>query len=179
MSYRQKRLIIIITAILLVALLSTPITRIANLGVKYDEPLPQNYVLNIDELNDFLAVWSKFMHSGQGQKMRQLSLSENNSVPASVERWLENNDWSVERFFAMEQKLMSLVAIATLVNSLEDNRKFLNNAKNVAGDNLRLIIKNQENQLKNARYNEQELALVRANLYSISQILDGKAVMEK
>lgn len=179
MSHQRKKLIIIIAVILLSVLFMTPITRIANLGIKYGDPLPKNYVLNVDELNDFLGIWSKFMHKGIGQTMRQVSLSQDNEIPSSVKRWLENNDWSATRFFAIEQKLMSLVAIASLMKSLEENRKFLNNANDIAGDNLKAIIKNQENQLKNARYNQQELDLVKANLRSIVQVLDGKAIIEE
>lgn len=179
MSHQRKSLIVIIAMILLGVLIATPITHIASLGIKYGEALPHNHILETDELNDFLGVWAKFLRSGLGQTMRQVSLSQDDDVPAQVERWLENNDWSAERFFAIEQKLMNLVAIASLINSLEDNRKFLSNAKDIAGDNLKNIIKNQENQIKNAKYNQQELDLVRANLYSISQVLEGKAIMEK
>ncbi len=179
MTYKQKNLIIIASLVLLSFLLTTPLTRITNFGSKYNQPISKDHIIDADELNDFLIMWAKFMRSDLEKNMRHISLSQEDKISPQVERWIEVHGWSAKRFWEIEQKVMNLVAIAKLINNLEDNKKFLNNAPNISAENLKTIIKNQETQLKNATYNPKELELVQANLYAVAQVLEGKAVIKK
>lgn len=175
---RKKAWILLGVFVLLGTILTTPLSNIARLGANYDTPPSPEDVLNVKELNAFLEVWSDFMQKDLSKAMGQVSLQKNSEVPSQVRRWLNANGWNTERFFSMEQRLKELVAIATLQNNLEDNRGLLKTMSGSGADNLKNIISSQEKQFKALSYNPEELALVRANLYQIEQVLSGKAVLE-
>lgn len=100
--------------------------------------------------------------------------------PPQLVRWLKRQGWSAERFFYDEQKIRELANIASLEENVESNRKLLKKLEKDAasGANLKNIITRQEEQLKLARVNPQELELIKANLYQVNMIMDGKAVLK-
>ena len=161
--------------VFLIVVLITPLNKISRLGSVHLGTPPANFELSAEEINSFMEVWADFMQKGLADSMKQVSLNSDGSVPPRVVRWLNAKGWSAEYFFAVEQRLRGLVSIATLQNNLEDNQKLYE--KN-ANDNLRRIIKNQKEQFAALRYNPQELALVRANIYQIVNVLNGSAVVK-
>lgn len=175
---RKNIFILIVTLVFLGIILTTPLSNIARLGNNYDTPPSAEEVLSVKELNAFLNVWSDFMQKDLSKSMQQVSLQQNSEIPSQIRRWIEGNGWNVERFFSVEQRLKELVSIATLQNNLEDNRGLLKTMSGQGADNLKSIISSQEKQFKALSYNPEELALVRANLYQIEQVLSGKAVLE-
>lgn len=175
---RKKAWILLGVFVLLGVILTTPLSNIARFGANYDTPPSPEDVMSIKELNAFLEVWSDFMQKDLSKSMGQVSLQQDSEVPSQVRRWLNANGWNTERFFSMEQRLKELVAIATLQNNLEDNRGLLKTMSGSGADNLKNIISSQEKQFKALSYNPEELALVRANLYQIEQVLSGKAVLK-
>lgn len=175
---RKKTLILLAALLVLAVVLTTPLTNIARFGASYNHPPSPENVLDVDEINAFLEVWSEFMQKDLSRSMHQVSLSQDSAVPAQVVRWLYAKGWNAERFFAVEQHLRELVAVATLQNSLEDNRRLLGKMSGDGVANLKNIIASQEQQFKALHYNPQELALVRANLYQITHILEGRAVVQ-
>ena len=175
---RKKILILCAALVFLGVILTTPLSNIARFGTNYDTPPSPEDVLNVKEINAFLSVWSDFMQKDLSKSMAQVSLRQDSEIPAQVRRWLEANGWNAERFFSMEQRLKELATIATLQNNLEDNRELLKTIPRSEADNLKNIIASQEKQFKSLSYNPEELALVRANLYQIEQVLSGKAVLE-
>ena len=175
----RKKLFILAAALLVLAIvLTTPLTQIGRFGSSYDAPPSPENVLNAEEINAFLEVWSKFVRKDISRTMSQISLSSDSAVPAQVRRWLYAEGWNAERFFSVEQRLRGLKNIAELQNSLEDNRRLQAKMSGAGADNLKNIVDSQERQFRALRYNPQELALVRANLYQITQVLEGKAVVE-
>lgn len=172
----RKKVLILIAAILgLGIVLTTPLSNISRLGMERVKPTAPKELLDVDEINAFLVVWSEFAQKDISRSMAQISLSSSGEIPTRVIRWLYARGWDAQRFFVVEQRLRELVAIATLQNSLEDNRKLMSK---MSGGNLKDIVASQENQLKAQKYNPQELALVRGNLYQISQVLEGKGVVK-
>lgn len=171
-----KNLSILLAAlVLLLVVLTTPLNKISRFGSSHLGTPPANLVLTAAEVNSFMEVWSDFVQKGLADSMKQVSLNSDGAVPAQVVRWLNAKGWSAEYFFAVEQRLRELISVATLQNNLEDNQKLYEKSPN---DNLRLIIRNQEERFAALRYNPQELALVRANIYQITNVLDGKAVIK-
>lgn len=175
---RKKIFILIAALLVLAAVLTTPLTDIGRFGASYSHPPSPENTLDVGEINAFLEVWSKFMQKDISRTMSQVSLSSDSAVPAQVRRWLYAEGWNAERFFGVEQRLRELKSIAELQNSLDANRRLLVKMSGAGAENLKNIVESQERQFKALRYNPQELALVRANLYQITQVLEGKAVVE-
>lgn len=170
----KNLLILLASLVVLIMILSTPLTDIARFGSSYLDAPSADIRLDVQEINDFLRVWSDFEQKGLNQSMKQVSLNQDSRIPPHIVRWLYAKGWNAEHFFAVEQHLRELVTIAALQNNLEDNKKL--QEKGVA--NVRQIIDEQERQFAALKYNPQELALVRANFYQISNILEGKAVLK-
>ena len=175
MTRSQKKIVLLVAIIVLIAVITTPLTRISAIHFSYNEPLGETEILSVQEINDFMKVWSEFVREGYYQEMKQVSLNHNSKVPASIIRWLELEGWNTSRFFAVEQRLRFLVSVASLKNDLEAN---IGLQKTSQGANITNIIENQKQKLSSLKYNSQELALVKENLYQISSVLDGKAVVE-
>ena len=175
---RKNFLILIVTLVFLGVILTTPLSNIARLGSNYDTPPSPEDVLDVEELNAFLNIWSDFMQKDLSKSMQQVSLQQNSEIPSKVKRWLGVNGWNAERFFSVEQRLKELVTIATLKNNLEDNRGLLKTISGSGADNLKNIIASQEKQFKSLKYNPSELMLVQSNLYQIKQVLSGKEASE-
>lgn len=175
MDFQKKKWILLTAILVLFVVLTTPLSRLSFMGNYNGAELTGQDLLTVEEINDFMAVWSKFLRSDVGATFRQLSLNENDELPSQVSRWFTTQGWSAKRFFAVEQRLRILVNIAYLQNNLASNME-LQQKTNVA--NLNDIIKRQKNQLESLQYNPKELELVSANLYQISEVLDGKAIIE-
>lgn len=184
MPRKRKFLILILSFVLLAVILTTPLTDLGRFGNAYDRMPEQGEILDVDELNSFLSVWADFMRKDvAGYTSQQLSLScrgASDGFPPQLVRWLKRQGWGVERFFYNEQKIRELANVASLQKSIESNLKLLKKLgkDGAAGANLKNIVNQQEEQLKLARVNPQELELVKANLYQINLIMDGKAVLK-
>lgn len=184
MSRRRKFLILLLSFVGLAMIITTPLTDLGSFGNAYDYMPEQGELIDIKELNSFLAVWADFIRNDiAGYKSQQLSLSNRNSAdgfPPQLVRWLKRHEWGVERFFYTEQKIRELVNIATLEKSIEANRKLLKKMgqDTASGANLKNIIDGQEEQLKLVHFNKQEMELIKANLYQINMIMDGKAILK-
>lgn len=135
-------------------------------------------------MNSFLGLWSELMHKDiGGYRSQQLSLSNQstqNGFPPQLVRWLNRQGWSAERFFYDEQKLRELVNVARLEKTIAANENLLkqNTVNDTLKTSLREIVGKHKKQLSAIKVNPQELALVKENLYQITQILDGTAVLD-
>lgn len=175
MGNKKNKWILLATFVVLFLIVFTPLHRLSYFGVYRSAELEPNEILSIDEINDFMKVWSKFLISDASRLMGRTSLSQGNEIPSQVSRWVATQGWEAKRFFAVERRLRELVNISNLQNNLASNIQMQNKT---SGGNLRAIIEMQEKTLAAAKYNQQELDIVVANLYQISQVLDGKAIMK-
>lgn len=178
---RKKKFLILVSAfVFLAVILTTPLADLGRFDSLYDEMPEQGHIITIDELNAFLSVWSEFMHKDiAGYSSQQLSLSRHDAesgFPPQLVRWLKRQGWGAERFFYNEQKIRALINAASLEENLNANRQLLKKMED--NDNLKSIVRSQEEQLKLIKVNKQELELIKANLYQVSQILEGKAVLK-
>lgn len=180
MQRKKKILILIASFLLLAVVLTTPLAELGRFGGAYDKRPEPEQTLSLEELNAFLNVWSEFMRKDiAGYSSLQLSLSSGGAAdgfPPQLVRWLGRQGWNVERFFYNEQKVRGLLRAAALEENLNANRRLLKEAH--GNDNLKNIIRSQEEQLGLIKVNPEELALIKANLYQVNQIMDGKAVLK-
>ena len=175
MSSQKKKWILLAAILVLFVVITTPLSHLSFWGNYNGDEFTEQDLLTVEEINDFMVVWSKFLRNNVGATFRQISLNEDDEIPSQVSRWLTTQGWSAKRFFAVEQRLRRLVDIAYLQNNLASNIEF---QKKTRVTNLSDIIKHQKNQLEALQYNPKELDLVSANLYQISEVLNGKAVLE-
>lgn len=168
MAVKYKIAILILVSIVLGILFSTPLIRLGNMSQSYITPLLSEEILSADEINSFLEVYVDFSSTNLETIVEGMSLRNDKEFPAQVKRWFRAKGWSADRFFAVEQRIKQLISVAILINNIEDNRK-LKTA--VDGDGLQNIIEQQEQRLKSLKYNQEELVLVKDNLFYINTIL--------
>ena len=113
--------------------------------------------------------------SGLKDILGQMSLHSNNEYPAVLVKWLEAQQWNVERFFYNEQRLLGLVDYVNLNNSLKSNIAL----SKTTGANLKEVIENQQQRMSSCPYDEDEMMLINNNLYQITEIFAGRAVLSK
>ena len=131
--------------------------------------------LTAAELNEFLNLWSRILNGSLRPYLRQISVSNNQQYPQKLVKWLDNNNWSVERFFYDEQLIRGIVDCVNLKENIDSNIKLSKQGQN----SLKSIIEEQKEQFKVCKYSDKEMALVRANLYQINEVFAGKAIMSK
>lgn len=125
------------------------------------------------ELNSFLMVYSNMMQSSF--KEHFYSKSMRSEIPKSFQKWLNLQYWDIDRFFYDEQRISDLLEYIEVKKQLQDNEK-ISKSSNI---NLKNINSALEKTLQAYEYNEKELNLIEANIYQISEIFAGRAVLKK
>ncbi|MBE6443811.1 MAG: hypothetical protein E7020_03990 [Alphaproteobacteria bacterium] len=154
-------------------LFSHPLNKIG-VDMPYFSPPAEDHKIDAEELSSFLDLWSRMMQSGLKQKVAQVSLrSADSQYPQELVKWLEAQNWNVERFFYNEQRLAEIVDCVNLRKSYKSNVKLAKQSK------LGEIVKDLKQKLEVCSYDDDEMALVEANLYQITEIFAGRAVLGK
>lgn len=150
---------------------------ISQMGLKgiYSNPPEAGQKITAPELKSFLDLWSRMQQSELKDILGQMSLRSNNEYPAVLVKWLEAQQWNVERFFYNEQRLHGLIDYVNLNNSLKSNIAL----SKTTGANLKEVIENQQQRMSSCPYDEDEMMLINNNLYQITEIFAGRAVLSK
>ena len=126
------------------------------------------------ELNDFLGVWSNMMQSSYKDSIKDSSLTTTPSYPKTFKSWLYVQHWSIERFFYTEQRIRDLLKYAEIKTRLADNKKIASKS----ATNLRNMNKDLEERLSTSPYSDKELDLIILNIFQITEVLDGRAILK-
>ena len=149
-----------------------PISQIGLKGV-YSNPPEAGQKITASELKSFLDLWSRIQQSELKEILGQISLRSDKEYPSVLVKWLEGQQWNVERFFYNEQRLHGLVDYVNLKSSLESNIAL---SKKTSA-NLQEIIENQQQRMNACPYDEDEMMLIKDNLYQVTEIFAGRAVL--
>ncbi len=172
MTRKTKFLTALVCFIFLGWLISRPVVSIG-LPKPYDEPPAAGHKLTAGELNEFLGLWSRIMHGPLKPYIGQISLAAGRTYPRPLVKWLELQDWNVERFFYDEQRLHGLIECVGLQDDIDSNISITKHN----GVNLSQIIKDQRRQLKACHFETDELELIKNNFYSVTEVFSGRAVL--
>lgn len=172
MSLKLKFVILLSVAVFFSWFLFQPITKIGLTGT-YSTPPVAGQKIEASELGAFLDLWSRIMQGELKNVLGQISLSSKGEYPAVLVKWLEGQGWNVERFFYNEQRLHELVDYVNLRRNLNSNIAL----SKTSGANLSELIANQRHRMSACPYDEDELTLVEDNLYQITEIFAGRAVL--
>ncbi len=174
MSRKAKLLIIVLSFLFLGWFIFQPLN---DIGI--DKPYAQAPVsgqeITASELNEFLNLWSRILQGPLKKHIRQISLSSGSKYPQAISNWLEAQQWNVERFFYDEERIHGLVNCVSLKDNLDSNIELSKRGQS----NLRQIIEEQRQHFELCEYSEAEMALIKANLYQITEIFAGRAIMDK
>ncbi len=143
------------------------------LNKPYYTPPTAGQQLDAYELNEFLGLWSRILQGPLRKYMRQISLSSNGQYPEAVVKWLDAQNWNTERFFYNEQRLLGILDYVNLRMNLKSNQEL----SKKGGVDLKELISEQQKRMKACPYHEAELDLIENNLYQITEILAGRAVL--
>lgn len=174
MTRKMKFLILCLFTVFLFWFIPRPITKIGFDNPYAKQPLAGQKISS-EELNEFLDLWSRMMHGPLKNSLNQISLSGKGEYPAEIVKWLDAQNWDAGRFFYDEQRLRQLIDCAELKNNLDSNIKMSkrNNAS------LKPIIDDLRQKMKACPFSEDEMDLIKNNLYKIVEIFEGRAVMAK
>ena len=171
MSRKIKFAIILLSAVFLAWLIGQPLSEIGRQRT-YDDPPSAGQKLSAAELNEFLDLWSRMLHGKLHRYVGQISLSSGKSYPGPLVKWLKLQGWDVERFFYDEQRLRELIDCVALVENISGNVAMSQHST----VNLSQIISEQRLRLKSCRFDQDELDLIKSNLYQITEVFSGRAV---
>ena len=174
MSIYKKFAISLVSYIFLGWFICQPLNDIFRHKPYYSMPEVE-YEINAEELNAFLNIWSRMMQSSYGEQLRANSLKTEKSYSKGFTDWLELQHWNVERFFYDEGRIRDLLEFVDVKKQLNDNH----NIAKSAHINLSHINKDLEQRLETSRFNDYEVKLIETNAYQITEILAGRAVLEK
>ena len=139
----------------------------------YAEAPTAEHTINVEELNAFLQLWSQIMQGPLKEYIGQVSLNSSSQYPKEIREWLEIQNWNVERFFYDEQRIREVLSCIVLQNNMEGNK----NLSRISGNNMKKIINRQKEELQDCKYSQEELSLIKDNMYTITEVLSGKAVL--
>ena len=174
MTRTIKCIIITICIIILMWFCTLPVLRLGADKTYIESPY-QNEKINTQELADFLALWQRMMNGSIKKYVAQISLKSSGQYPRPIVKWLELQNWNVERYFYIEQRLMQIVEYVNLRKNLEGNIS-ISASGNI---NLGEIIADQKKKMSACPFGEDEMQLVEQNLYLITQIMSGNPVVDK
>ncbi len=174
MQRKYKFLIALGCFIFLFWFLSVPMSSMV-ISRPYAKAPTSEHTIDVDELNAFLTLWSQIMQGPLKNHINQVSLNSTSQYPSEIVKWLEIQNWNVERFFYDEQRIREILSCITLKNNMEGNK----NLSRLSGTKMKKVISNQREELKNCRYPQEELSLIKDNMYTITEVLSGKAILSK
>ncbi len=172
MTRKKKFLILLVSFLFLGWFVFQPMVQLG-IDKPYIEPPVAGQKIDAKELNSFLDLWSRIQQSELKRYIKQRSLSSKTDYPRPLVKWLETQNWNIERFFYDEQRLYELARCVKLKMTLNANKSLS------AHTNLYDIIREQERQMRACSFDEDEMTLIEANLYPIVEIFSGRAVLEK
>lgn len=175
MSRKLKVFVLILSFLFLGWFIFQPLSRLG-ISHPYSEAPQAGQTIDAAELNEFLNLWSRMLHSSLRQQITQISLYSGKQYPQDISNWLNNHNWNVERFFYDEQRLHELVDCVNLQENLKSNEILSRKGQK----NLSAIIADQRKRLNMCnKYSPDEMELIKANLYQITEIFAGRAIMDK
>ncbi len=174
MSRKTKILIIILSFLFLGWFIFQPLNDVGADKTYLQAPV-EGQQIDAAELGEFLDLWSRIINGPLNKYLKQISLSSGAQYPQEISKWLRAQHWSVERFFYDEDRLHGLVDCVNLKNSLDSNISLSKQSQ----INLNAIIEEQSKKYMMCKYSDEEMSLVKDNLYQISEIFAGRAVMNK
>ena len=167
MNRQLKYLIIIISFVFIYWFVQQPIQKIGADSTYAASP-QNNEELTQSELSDFLGLWQRMTTGPLKKYAAQQSLKNSETYSRQVVNWLELQNWSAERFFYIEQRLISLVDCINLRNQIDANIALNKQSEH----NLSPIIEDLKQKfLVCQRYNSEELKLIEDNLENIKQVM--------
>lgn len=170
---RKNKFFILVASISFLIWFSTQNLSKLGLSKPYYTPPVAGQQLDAYELNEFLGLWSRILQGPLRKYMRQISLSSQGQYPEAVVKWLDSQNWNIERFFYNEQRLLGVLDYVNLRMNLNSNKEL----SKKGGVDLKDLIHDQERRMKACPYSKAELDLVENNLYQVTEILAGRAVL--
>ena len=174
MSIRKKFSIKLMVFAFLAWFLCQPLIDVGRYKPYFEMP-DEDFEITYNELNDFLDVWERMIHSSFGENFKSSSLKSKQPYPKELQKWLRLQHWDIKRFFYVEQRIKDLMEYVEVRNQLRDNTKIIKSSQ----INLNEMKENLKKRLDMNPYSEEELDLIESALYQITEILAGKAVLEK
>lgn len=175
MTRKIKFAIVVLSFLFLGWFIFQPMVQIG-ISIPYSKAPQTGQTIDASELNEFLNLWSRMLHSSLKKQLNQISLYSGKQYPEDITKWLEAQNWNVDRFFYDEQRLYELVECVNLQENLKSNEMLSKRGQK----KLSSIISEQRKRLNMCdKYSEDEIELVKANLYQITEVFAGRAIMDK
>ncbi len=173
MLWWVKYIINFFVFLFLAFIIGTPVSDIGE-NKRYMEMPVAGQKFTSDELEEFLYVWSKMNNSSLRGILGQLSLKSKYEYPKELVKWLEVQNWNIDRFFYNEQRLTELIFFVNLKRSIAEHEKM----QQITNVNLQNIIKEQQEILKKSSFDDDEIELITKNFVEINKFMEKKKILE-
>ena len=170
MSIYKKMGVLLVSWIFLGWFMFQPLTEVLRYK-PYFSMSEEGHEISQKELNAFLSVYSDMMQSSYKEHFNAKSMKT--ELPKSFQKWLKMHYWDADRFFYDEQRIKDLLEYIEVKHQLADNKKI----SRITNINLHNINSDLEKRIYAYNYSQNELSLIEANLYQITEILAGRAVL--
>ena len=172
MNIYKKFGIQLATCVILIWFVCQPLADVGRCTTYMEMP-EEEHELTHSELNAFLEVWGYMMQSSFKEKFKGTSLKTDGQYPKGLQKWLRIQHWDINRFFYVEQRIKDLVEYVEVKKQLDDNAKIAKASR----INLNDMNTTLRKRLDANSYSNNELNLIETNLYQITEILAGNAVL--
>ena len=165
----------------LVYFISQPLITLQRVNLPHKQNILNKEQVSFDEMNSFLEVWSQYCAKGypeiigSGVSIYNEAIEE--AVPQNIYIWLKRRDWTVKRFYYVEERMRSIVKAAILTQHMENNRLMLRHPGGLNSEalkNLKSIVDEQEEKFSIREVSKEEVEMVRGNLSLVDDILNCK-----
>ena len=146
---------------------------------------PQNNIISFQEMDNFLFLWSKFLEQDFATPNMTALLDINNApnqkLSSRAQKWLKNNNWNVDRFFYVGQRLHTVVKACQLkILAQETSESLKLQLEQTKDEGVRTTIERlmdqQSKMYQTLKVSEGEIEMVMPHLKTVEEILSGKLI---
>ena len=153
----------------------------------YPEPKNYNFFrysgpITEEELQSFLPVWEKFVEKyADNAGISEISLTQGlpaEIMPLGMKLWLRNQNWDINRFFYVEQRLHDVVNYVYLKRHAKEVIEVMESAYERESnkdmrENICNVIAIQEELLNNKKANNSETLIIEKHLNEIIRVIEN------
>ena len=146
---------------------------------------PQNNIISFQEMDNFLFLWSKFLEQDFATPNMTALLDINNApnqkLSSRAQKWLKNNNWNVDRFFYVGQRLHTVVKACQLkILAQETSESLKLQLEQTKDEGVRTTIERlmdqQSKMYQTLKVSEGEIEMVMPHLKTVEETLSGKLI---
>ena len=176
-----KTIVSLIFVFLVIYFLFQPLFTEKRTTLTHDVSNTEN--ISFSEMDAFLEVWSQYCQKGYkdevGNSVSIFNENINGAIPKNIQIWLKRRDWTVERFYYVEQRLRAALKEAIMEQHFEHNKNMLQKGGNIiSSGNLRKIVAEQDKKQTAWEVSREEIDMMKADTSLFHGIFECRIIYQ-